>query len=257
MGGLARILSDTRRNRDIPLLFHAYELAERAHRGQRRRSGDRYITHPVEVATIVARHGGTVPAICAALLHDVVEDTGVRASVLHAEFGAEIAGAVDALTAGVVREGGAVSREVMLVAVADRLHNLRTLRYVAPAKRRRASIDTLAVHVPLARRLEIPAVAAEMTDLACATLDGLERRAVVLRPGRAVAAVRRVDVRGVVEAGAALGGGAAVVGSGAVPEWAVATGGAGVFALAVAVLFGRDPRGAQRLAGLIAAWKRR
>ncbi|UQU67330.1 HD domain-containing protein [Couchioplanes caeruleus] len=253
---MARILSDSDRNDDIPLVYNAFEVADRAHRGQRRRSGDPYITHPVEVATIVAGNGGSTPAICAALLHDVIEDTPVRPAGLRAEFGAEITGTVEALTAGAIRTPDPVGREVMLVAVADRLHNLRTLRPCPPASRRRASLDTLVLHVPMARRLDMPAVAAELTELACSTLDDLDRGPAARHRGLIAAAVRRVDPVRAAEAVAAAGG-AAVLGGGIDPELALATGGTGLVALAAAVLLGRDPEAARRLARLLEAWRRR
>lgn len=257
MAAVARILSDNDRNDDIPLVYNAYDLAERAHRGQRRRSGDPYITHPVEVATIVAGHGGSAAAICAALLHDVIEDAHVRPSSLHAEFGPEIGTAVETLTAGAVRTSPEAGREVLLVAIADRLHNLRTLQPCPPATRRRASLDSLVWHVPAARRLGMPLVAAEITDLACAALADLEQHPAARRRRLVARAARRVNPRWATEAVAAAGGGAAILSAGIDPELALATGGAGLVALAAAVLFGRDPRAARRLAELLEAWRSR
>jgi GTP pyrophosphokinase len=256
MGDLTRILSDDGHNGDIPLVWNAYEVAKRVHGGQRRRNGEPYIRHPVEVATIVARHGGTVPAVCAALLHDVIEDAAVPSSHLHTEFGSEIATMVEDMTTRVIRTHQAASNDLTLLTVADRLHNLRTLRRVSAPSRQRTSLDTLVFHVPLARRLNAPAVAAELTDLACAALGGLDHPDARERRQRAVSAIRRADPRAAAEVVAAFGGGAAIVGSGAVPEWAVATGGAGVLTLVAAALFGRDPKAAKRLADLLQAWRR-
>ncbi|SNY43963.1 HD domain-containing protein [Paractinoplanes atraurantiacus] len=257
MSGLARMLSDSDRNRDIPLVWNAYEVAEVAHRGQRRTNGDRYITHPVEVATIVAAQGGSVHAVCAALLHDVIEDAAVASGRLHAEFGSEIATLVDDLTSRAIRVGGAEERDLALVTIADRLHNLRTLRRVSAQGRQRTSLDALVFHVPLARQVDAPVLAAEMTDLACAALASLDRRRVREGLSRAAGGMRSWDSRGALEAAAALGGGAAVIGADVVPEWALAAGGAGLLALVAAALFGRDARAAQRLADLIEAWRRR
>jgi GTP pyrophosphokinase len=258
MGDLTRILSDTGRNRGIPLVWNAYQVAARAHRGQRRVNGDRYISHPVEVATIVAHHGGTVPAICTALLHDVVDDAAVGTSHLHAEFGPEIATMVAELSARTSRADELGSQDLMLVAVADRLHNLRTLRRTPVAFRQGASLDTLVFQVPLAHRLNLPAIAEEMTGLSCAALDSLDRPSVRERRRRITTAVRRADPRWVAQAVATFGGGAgaAAAGSSASPEWALATGGVGVAALAAALLFSRDPRAANRLAKILAAWRR-
>jgi hypothetical protein len=226
MGDLTRILSDDGRAADIQLIWQAFETAKAAHRGQRRANGDRYITHPVEVATIVAHHGGSITAVCAALLHDVIEDARLHPARLHADFGPEIATLVEDLTASADRTGGPVGRESNLVRVADRLHNLRTIRPLPAPRRQRASLDTL----------ERP--------------DARERRL------RLTAAARRADPRSAAEVVAALGGGAALVSSGAVPEWALTTGGASVLMLVAAALFGRDPRAAKRLADLLAAWRR-
>jgi (p)ppGpp synthase/HD superfamily hydrolase len=256
MGNLTRILSDSGRAEDIPVVWTAFETAKIAHRGQRRASGDRYITHPVEVATIVAHHGGTATAVCAALLHDVIEDTRVRSAELHAEFGREIATLVEELTAQAVRTAGPVDRDLGLVTVADRLHNLRTIRPLPPVSRQRVSLDTLVFVVPLARRVGVPVVAAELTDLACAALDSLECGATRERRLRLAAAARRMDPRSAAEAVAALGGSAALVSSGAVPEWALTAGGASVLVLMAVALFGRDPKAARRLAELLAAWRR-
>jgi GTP pyrophosphokinase len=256
MGELTRILSDTDRNSDIPLVWNAYEVAKDAHRGQRRTNGDRYITHPIEVATIVANHGGTARAVCAALLHDVIEDAAFPSSRLHAEFGNEIATIVDDMTSQAIRNGGTAERELALLTVADRLHNLRTLRRVPAKGRQRASLDTLIFHIPLAHQVNAPVLAAEMTDLACATLAALDRRRVSGHLSRVTNGMRKLDSRWAIEAAAALGGGAAIVSSDAIPEWALAMGGAGMLALVSAALFGRDPRAAKRLAELIEAWRR-
>jgi (p)ppGpp synthase/HD superfamily hydrolase len=252
MGSLVRVLSDTERHQDIPLVWNAYEVAERAHRGQRRVNGDRYISHPIEVATIVARHGGTVPAVCAALLHDVIEDTPFTAAQLRDEFGPDIAALVEALTDQVVREDETAAPELTLVTIADRLHNMRTLRRKPAASRQRASLDTLVFHVPLAQRLDEPALATELADLACATLDALTCDSAETRRLRVLAAMRRADPRLAAEVAAALGAGAAV----GVPEWALAGGSAGLLALVTAAVFGRDPRAARRLAEILAARRR-
>ncbi|MEV8507187.1 hypothetical protein AB0368_20565 [Actinoplanes sp. NPDC051475] len=160
------------------------------------------------------------------------------------------------MTAGGVRTEQAVSRELMPVAVADRLHNLRTLRRLPAASRRRASLDTLVFHVPMAHQLDAPAIAAEMSDLACAALGSLDRPDAKENWDRVVSAARRTDPRWAADAIATLGGSAAIVGSDVVPEWALATGGGGLLALVAALLFRRDPRSAKRVAEVLAAWRR-
>jgi hypothetical protein len=256
IGGLARILSDAGRGSELPLIWNAYALAREAHQGQRRANGDRYITHPVEVAMIVARENATAAAVCAALLHDVVEDAGLPPSRLHAEFGAEIATMVEELTWRRVRGDTPIGSELILLAIADRLHNLRTLKPLPPASRQRIALDTLVFHVPLARSLDLSAVAAEMTDISCVVLSSLDGPEARERWQRLTGSLRRAEPRWAVDAVAALGGGAALVGSGAVPDWLLAGGGAGVLALVGAALFGRDPKAAKRLSDLLAAWRR-
>ena len=253
IGDIIGTLSESGRYDDIPRVWHAYEVASQAHGRQRRATGDRYITHPVAVAAIVASHGGTGAAICAALLHDVIEDTSVTSKQLHAEFGSGVAGIVEDLTLKVFRDREPADRDLILIAIADRLHNLRTIRPLPAAKRRRASLDTLVFHVPLARHLEASAIATEMTQLACANLDTLDGPDIRERRRRMTHAIRRADPRSAAEAVAALGGGAALLGSGAVPEWALVAGGAGTLALLTAALFGEDSRAAERLAALLRA----
>jgi len=127
IGELMGTISDSGRHDDVPQVWNAYEVAKRAHGRQRRANGDRYITHPVAVAGIVASRGGTTAAICAALLHDVIEDTRVTSNLLHAEFGSGVAGMVESLTRRVVRDRGPADPDLTLITLADRLHNLRTI----------------------------------------------------------------------------------------------------------------------------------
>ncbi|NCD16255.1 MAG: bifunctional (p)ppGpp synthetase/guanosine-3',5'-bis(diphosphate) 3'-pyrophosphohydrolase, partial [Actinobacteria bacterium] len=131
---------------DISVILKAYEIAEKAHSGQVRRSGDPYITHPVAVATILAELGMLPPTLAAALLHDTVEDTGYPLARIREEFGEEIANLVDGVTkldkvtygdaaqAETVRKMiVAMSRDirVLVIKLADRLHNARTWKYVS------------------------------------------------------------------------------------------------------------------------------
>lgn len=178
------------------------------------------------------------------------------AAHLHDEFGPEIVTVVEAMAAGGIRTEQAVSRELMLVAVADRLHNLRTLRRLPAASRQRASLDTLVFHVPMAHQLDAPAMATEMSDLACAALGSLDRPGAKEYWDRMVSAARRTDPGWAADAVATLGGSAAMVGSDVVPEWVLATGGGGLLALVATLLFRRDPRSAKSLAEILAAWRR-
>ncbi len=170
---------------DVSLLVRAYEAAELAHRGQRRKSGDPYITHPVAVATILAEIGMTAPTLAAALLHDTVEDTDYTLDRVRADFGDEIALLVDGVTkldkvtygeasqAETVRKMVlAMSRDirVLVIKLADRLHNARTWRYVSEASAARKANETLEIYAPLAHRLGINAIKWELEDLSFATL---------------------------------------------------------------------------------------
>ncbi len=253
IGEIIGALSESGRHDDIPQVWNAYEVAKRAHGRQRRKNGDRYITHPVAVAGIVTSRGGTASAICAALLHDVIGNKSVTSNQLQAEFGSGVTRMVEDLTYQVIRDRGPVDRDLTLIAIADRLHNLRTISPLPAANRRTRSLDTLVFHVPLAHQLHAPEIAKELTDLACASLDSLDGPDIRERRRRMAQAIRRADHRSVAEAVTAFGGGAALLGSGVVPEWAVVTGGAGALALLTAALFGRNPRAAERLATLLRA----
>jgi (p)ppGpp synthase/HD superfamily hydrolase len=167
--GLLRTVGTDRRIRQ------AYLVAEAVHRGQRRANGDPYITHPLAVAGIAARMGAGEDTVCAALLHDVVEDCGYPADAVRAQFGATVAGLVEAMSqketrARILREGAAAHRDLVVLSLADRLHNLRTLRPLPTARRRWAALDTLEAHVPAARALGLPSVERELEDLAARAL---------------------------------------------------------------------------------------
>jgi GTP pyrophosphokinase len=170
---------------DLTVIEQAYVVAERAHRGQMRKSGDPYITHPVAVATILADLGMTPPTLAAALLHDTVEDTEYSLDQLRTEFGPEIAMLVDGVTkldkvtygdaaqAETVRKMVvAMSRDirVLVIKLADRLHNARTWKFVASASAERKARETLEIYAPLAHRLGMNTIKWELEDLSFATL---------------------------------------------------------------------------------------
>jgi GTP pyrophosphokinase len=180
--GLLRFVAGLRSDADLPLISRSYEVADRQHHGQRRRSGDPYITHPVAVAMIVAGLGGDDQMVCAALLHDVIEDTACTRPALRGEFGAEIADLVDAVTtldadddggwlaAAAAGDHPPADRRALMIKLADRLHNMRTLSCLPRATQVRKSRQTLAVLVPVARALQVHAVGLELEDLASAAL---------------------------------------------------------------------------------------
>jgi guanosine-3',5'-bis(diphosphate) 3'-pyrophosphohydrolase len=170
---------------DARLLQRGYDLAEERHRGQLRKSGDPYITHPLAVATILAELGMDTTTLVAALLHDTVEDTGLTTAELGVEFGTEVAHLVEGVTKlDRVKFGEAAEAEtirkmivamardprVLVIKLADRLHNMRTLRFLPPAKQERKARETLEVLAPLAHRLGMNTVKWELEDLAFATL---------------------------------------------------------------------------------------
>jgi GTP pyrophosphokinase len=170
---------------DLALLERAYAVADKWHTGQMRKSGDPYITHPLAVTTILADIGMTEPTLVAALLHDTVEDTAYTLEELRADFGDEVALLVDGVTkldkvqygdsaqAETIRKMiVAMSRDirVLVIKLADRLHNMRTLRYVPAASQERSSRETLDIYAPLAHRLGMNTLKWELEDLAFATL---------------------------------------------------------------------------------------
>jgi guanosine-3',5'-bis(diphosphate) 3'-pyrophosphohydrolase len=170
---------------DIRLLQRTYEVAERQHQGQLRRSGDPYITHPIAVAMILAELGMDSITLSAALLHDTVEDTGLSLDEIVRDFGGEVAHLVNGVTKlDKVKFGEAAEAEtirkmivamardprVLVIKLADRLHNMRTLRFLPPAKQERKARETLEVLAPLAHRLGMNTVKWELEDLAFATL---------------------------------------------------------------------------------------
>jgi guanosine-3',5'-bis(diphosphate) 3'-pyrophosphohydrolase len=182
---LIKTVRSTHPKADIRLIERAYDIAAHQHRDQKRKSGDPYITHPLAVATILAELGMNQETLCAALLHDTVEDTSYTLDQLRAEFGDEIAALVDGVTKlDKVRYGEAAQAEtvrkmvvamardirVLVIKLADRLHNMRTLRYLPQPKRDRKARETLEIFAPLAHRLGMNTLKWELEDLAFATM---------------------------------------------------------------------------------------
>ena len=188
---------------DINRITEAYHFAEKAHDGQKRRSGEPYIIHPVAVAQILAEMGMDADSICAALLHDVVEDTPVTDEEIRKKFGETIEQLVDGVTKlgqittnkthsdddatkeerlmlmeqqqseNVRKMFLAMSRDirVIIIKLADRVHNMRTLRFMPEEKRRFKARETLEIYAPIAHRLGIRAFKEELEDLAISYLD--------------------------------------------------------------------------------------
>ncbi|MFJ4038826.1 RelA/SpoT family protein [Microbacterium sp. NPDC090007] len=170
---------------DLAIIERAYAVADKAHDGQKRQSGEPYITHPLAVAQILAELGLGPKAIAAALLHDTVEDTGYPLDELAADFGDEVAMLVDGVTKlDKVKYGDSAQAEtvrkmivamskdirVLLIKLADRLHNARTWGFVPPHKAAKKATETLEIYAPLAHRLGIQAIKSELEDLSFAVM---------------------------------------------------------------------------------------
>src|SRR6202046_4070020 len=189
---------------DVRQVERAYDVAAHWHKDQKRKSGDPYITHPLAVATILAELGMNTETICAALLHDTVEDTAYTLTELRSDFGEDVAALVDGVTkldkvkygasaeAETVRKMVvAMSRDirVLVIKLADRLHNMRTLRYLPRDKQERKAREVLEIFAPLAHRLGMNTIKWELEDLAFATLypkrcDEIARLVSERAPGR-------------------------------------------------------------------------
>ncbi|WP_445058478.1 RelA/SpoT family protein [Streptomyces griseus] len=163
----------------------AYQVAERWHRGQKRKSGDPYITHPLAVTTILAELGMDPATLMAGLLHDTVEDTEYGLDTLKRDFGDQVALLVDGVTKlDKVKFGEAAQAEtvrkmvvamakdprVLVIKLADRLHNMRTMRYLKREKQEKKARETLEIYAPLAHRLGMNTIKWELEDLAFAIL---------------------------------------------------------------------------------------
>ena len=173
---------------DVELLARAYRFSEKAHAGQTRRNGDPYVTHCVEVARILAELQLDSVTVASGLIHDVVEDTAVTVEEVEREFGREIAQIVDGLTKiGHLPLTSTQERQVenyrklllsiakdarvILIKLADRLHNMRTLEFMPEEKRLRISQETRDLYAPLAHRFGLAAMKAELEDLAFKFLE--------------------------------------------------------------------------------------
>lgn len=180
LGPMIRALQSNHPKADIDLVVSAYKVAEQAHRGQTRRSGDDYITHPVAVATILAEIGMLPVTLAAALLHDTVEDTSYSLKELTEEFGPEVSAMVDGvtkldkLTYGQAAQSETVRKmivamakdiRVLVIKLADRLHNARTWRFVPASSSTKKARETLEIYAPLAHRLGMNTIKWELEDL--------------------------------------------------------------------------------------------
>ena len=188
VGAVDRLVKTARTHHpkaDVSVIERAYVTAEKAHRGQKRKSGEPYVTHPVAVAQILADLGIGPKTLAAAILHDTVEDTEYSLDILRQEYGDEIAMLVDGVTkldklkygdsaqAETVRKMVvAMSKDirVLVIKLADRLHNARTWGFVESESARRKAQETLEIYAPLAHRLGIQTIKWELEDLSFAVL---------------------------------------------------------------------------------------
>ncbi|MBR1831772.1 MAG: bifunctional (p)ppGpp synthetase/guanosine-3',5'-bis(diphosphate) 3'-pyrophosphohydrolase [Ruminiclostridium sp.] len=181
---------------DLEKIIAAYEVANEAHSGVKRSSGEPYITHPIAVACILLEFCMDTDTICAALLHDVVEDTDVSLDTLKRKFGDDVANLVDGVTKiGQVPLNNtkeeqqaenirkiliAMSKDirVIIIKLADRLHNMRTIMYRPPEKQRKKALETMNFYAPIAHRLGMSAVKEEMEDISIRILDPYGSKAI-------------------------------------------------------------------------------
>ncbi|MDR3551648.1 MAG: bifunctional (p)ppGpp synthetase/guanosine-3',5'-bis(diphosphate) 3'-pyrophosphohydrolase [Clostridia bacterium] len=181
-------LEQSGRSYDLERIQKAFEMASLAHSGQTRRSGGPYVRHPVAVAEILVELGLDTDSIIAALLHDVVEDTGTALSVIEKQFGSDVALLVDGVTklgrvplytreeqqAENIRKmllSMAKDIRVVLIKLADRLHNMRTVEGWTEQKRLEKALETMEIYAPLAHRLGIRTIKEELEDISLRVLD--------------------------------------------------------------------------------------
>ena len=185
---LIQKILDGEKQYDLSKIVEAYKLAEKYHHDQKRESGEPYISHPLSVAYILLELGMDTDTICAALLHDVVEDTECTLQELEKQFGSDVAMLVNGVTklgkveiftkeeqkAENIRKILLAMSEdirVIIIKLADRLHNMRTLKYCREEKRRTIAHETMNIYAPIAHRLGISSIKDEIEDLAFYYLD--------------------------------------------------------------------------------------
>lgn len=187
-GKLIKLIRENMTENDVSLVEKAYFIAKKAHEGQFRFSGEPYIIHPISVAIILYNLGMDGESMAAALLHDVVEDTDMTKENIQEEFGEDVANLVEGVTKlgkvpiftkeeqqaeNVRKMLMAMSQDirVIIIKLADRIHNMRTLSFMRPDKRREKAQETLEIYAPIAHRLGIRGVKEELEDLAISYLD--------------------------------------------------------------------------------------
>lgn len=192
----ARVLTESKDRLDLELVERAYRFSESAHRGQKRLSGDDFVSHSIEVAKILVQQQLDSTTVCAALLHDVVEDSEVTIGEIRELFGDEVGDIVDGLTKISTLTFRSAEEEqsenyrklllsiardarVIMVKLADRLHNMRTLEHLRPERRKAIALETREIYAPLAHRFGMAGVKTELEDLAFKFLEPEEHASLV------------------------------------------------------------------------------
>ncbi|HEY1730346.1 MAG TPA: bifunctional (p)ppGpp synthetase/guanosine-3',5'-bis(diphosphate) 3'-pyrophosphohydrolase [Terriglobales bacterium] len=216
---LLRKVRSYRPSDDLTSIKKAYEFSQEHHKGQARESGEPYLAHPLQVATILAEMQLDTTAITAGLLHDAVEDTSVTIDEIQSEFGEQVAHIVEGVTK-ISKIDFASSEEaqaenvrkmvlammddirVVLIKLADRLHNMRTLKFLSPARQQKIARETLDIYAPIAHRLGMGKIRGELEDLAFQYVDPISynqvKDAIELRRKEGEAFL--ADVQGVIGA---------------------------------------------------------
>jgi GTP pyrophosphokinase len=187
---LLKQVAEFRPSEDLSIIGKAFELSERYHAGQTRASGEPYLTHPVEVALVLAEMKMDPPAIAAGLLHDSVEDTSITIEEIEREFGEQVAHIVEGVTkiskidfaSGEERQAENVRKmllamvddiRVVIIKLADRLHNMRTLEFLPRDRQEKIARETMEIYAPIAHRLGMGKLRGELEDLAFRYIDPL------------------------------------------------------------------------------------
>ncbi len=203
---------------DLALIKKAYEFSLQHHKGQARESGEPYLVHPLQVATLLAEMRLDTTAITAGLLHDAVEDTSVTIDEIHSEFGEQVAHIVEGVTK-ISKIDFASSEEaqaenvrkmvlammddirVILIKLADRLHNMRTLKFLSPERQQKIARETLDIYAPIAHRLGMGKIRGELEDLAFQYVDPISYNQVkdAIESRRKEGEAFLAEVQGVIE----------------------------------------------------------
>ena len=216
---LLRKIRSYRPNDDLTLVKKAYEFSSRHHQGQTRASGEPYLVHPVEVASVLADMRLDTTAIASGLLHDAVEDTSVTVDDIRAEFGEQVAHIVEGVTK--ISKIDFASREeaqaesvrkmvlamvddirVVLIKLADRLHNMRTLQHLTPERQIKIARETLEIYAPIAHRLGMGKIRGELEDLSFQYVDPIAYNQVkdAIESRRKEGEAFMAQIQGVIEA---------------------------------------------------------